>query len=102
MAVETDTIRSVFFDTDDYGQEATYTPAGGSASTINGILVKEAEDIEGGGEIGVIYSVTTFTCRTADVSSAAFGDSLATGGTTYTVRKVEPDGNGITVLTIEA
>ena len=102
MAVETDTIRSVFFDTDDYGQEATYTPTGGSASTINGILDKESEDIEGGGEIGVIYSVTTFTCRTADVSSSAFGDSLATGGTTYTVRKVEPDGNGITVLTIEA
>ena len=93
---------SIFLNTDDFGQTATYTPQGGSASTINGILDKESEDIEGGGEIGVIYSVTTFTCRTADVSSAAFGDSLATGGTTYTVRKVEPDGNGITVLTIEA
>ena len=71
-------------------------------STINGILDKESEDIEGGGEVGVIYSITTFTCRTSDCSSAGFGDSLATGGTTYTVREVRPDGNGMTVLTLEA
>ena len=49
----------------------------------------------------MVYSITTFTCRTSDVSSASFGDSLAVGGTTYTVRKVEPDNNGITILTLE-
>ncbi len=102
MAVETDTIREIFFNTNDYGQKATYTPQGGSASTINGILDKDSEDIEGGGEVGVIYSITTFTCRTSDVSSAAFGDSLATGGTTYTVREVRPDTHGVTILTLEA
>ena len=101
MAVETDTIRSVFFNTDDFGESATYTPQGGSASTISGILDKESDDIESGGEVGVVYSITTFTCRTTDVSSASFGDSLAVGGTTYTVRKVEPDNNGITILTLE-
>ncbi len=102
MAVETDTIRSIFLDTDDFGQTATFTPQGGSASTINGILDKDSEDIEGGGEVGVIYSVTTFTCRTSDVPSVAFGDSLATGGTTYTVREVRPDTHGMTELTLEA
>ena len=102
MAIDNDTIRSIFLNTDDFGQTATYTPKGGSASTINGILDKESEDIEGGGEVGVIYSITTFTCRTSDCSSAGFGDSLATGGTTYTVREVRPDGNGMTVLTLEA
>ena len=101
MAIDNDTIRSIFLNTDDFGQTATYTPQGGSASTINGNLDKESEDIEGGGEVGVIYSITTFTCRTTDVSSASFGDSLAVGGTTYTVRKVEPDNNGMTVLTFE-
>ena len=101
MAVETDTIRSIFLNTDDFGQSATYTVQGGSAATISGILDKESDDIESGGEVGVVYSITTFTCRTSDVSSASFGDSLAVGGTTYAVRKVEPDNNGMTVLTLE-
>lgn len=101
MGVETDTIRSIYLNTNDYGQEATYTPSGGSGSTINGLLDKESDDIESGGEVGVVYSTTTFTCRTSDVSSASFGDSLVTDSVTYTVRKVEPDNNGMTVLTLE-
>ena len=101
MAIETDTERLIFLDTDDYGQSATYTVQGGSAATIKGILDKESDDIEGGGEVGVVYSTTTFTCRTSDCSSASFGDALVTGGVTYSVRVVEPDGNGMTVLTLE-
>ena len=60
MAVETDTIRSIFLNTDDFGQSATYTVQGGSATTISGILDKESDDIESGGEVGVVYSITTF------------------------------------------
>jgi hypothetical protein len=99
--IEDDTIRDVYLNTDDFAQVATYTPQGGSASTIYGILDQDSADISGGGEIDVLYSITTFTTRTTYVSSASFGDSLSTGGSNYTVREVRPDGNGMTVLTIE-
>jgi len=99
--IEDDEIRDIYLNTDDFAQVATYTPQGGSASTIYGILDQESEDISGGGEVDVLYSITSFTTRTSYVSSASFGDSLSTGGTDYTVREVRPDGNGMTILIIE-
>ena len=40
--------------------------------------------------------------RTRDVSSAAEGDALATGGVDYTIRDVIGDGTGMITLMLEA
>lgn len=102
MSVETDNERSIFFNTNDFGLSATYTPSGGTATTISGLLDNEAEDIATGGDIDLVYSIPVFTCKTSDVASAAFGDALVVSGTTYAVRKVEADAQGVTRLTLEA
>lgn len=101
MAVETDTERAVFFDTDDFAVSATYTPAGGSASTISGIFDDEYEPIEVGGFVPVASSSPVFQCKTSDVSSAAEGDALTVNSTSYLIRTVMDDGTGTTMLQLE-
>ena len=101
MSVETDNERSIFFDTNDFGVSATYTPSGGTASTISGLFDNEAEDIATGGDIDLVFTIPIFTCKTSDVVSAAFGDALVVNSTTYAIRKVEADAQGVTRLTLE-
>ena len=71
MAVESATDRAVFVDIDDFGSAATYTPSGGSASTVNGIFDNDFIEVDAGGGVGVALQQPRFHCRTADVSSAA-------------------------------
>lgn len=101
MAVETATELAVFFDADDFGVAATYTPSGGSPATVNGIFDNEFFEVEAGGEIAVAMEQPRFTCRTSDVSTAAEGDSITINSTAYTVRVVQSDGTGVTVLVLE-
>ena len=102
MAVEGDSERGVFFSTDDFGVSATYTPSGGSAATVSGILDKDFALADLGGGVGITSNDPRFICRTSDVASAAGGDTLVASGTTYTVRAVEDDGTGVTTLVLEA
>lgn len=102
MAVEGDTERAIFFSSDDFGSAATYTPSGGSASTINGIFDKDYALAAIGDGVGVGSNDPRFICRTSDVSSAANGDTIVVNSVTYTVRNVEDDGTGITTLELEA
>lgn len=101
MAVETATELAVFFDADDFGVAATYTPSGGSPATVNGIFDNEFFEVEAGGEIAVAMEQPRFTCRTSDVSTAAEGDSITINSIAYTVRVVQSDGTGVTVLVLE-
>ena len=102
MAVEGDTERAIFFSSDDFGSAATYTPSGGSASTINGIFDKDYALAAIADGVGVGTNDPRFICRTSDVSSAANGDAIVVNSVTYTVRNVEDDGTGITTLELEA
>lgn len=101
MAVESATDRAVFVDIDDFGTAATYTPSGGLAATVNGIFDNEFIEVDAGGGVGVALNQPRFHCRTADVSSAAEGDTITIGGVAYTVRIVQDDGTGMTVLILE-
>ena len=49
MAVETDVERAIMLA--DFGESVTYTPSGGSASTITGIFDKEYQAVDPGGEV---------------------------------------------------
>jgi hypothetical protein len=113
MSLEFDSDLDGYLDADfGHGISATYTPSGGSASTIKVILDDEylsmiglSVDVEGSQPIAY--------CKTSDVSSAAHGDTLAfaaqttlsntqfKAATTYNVVGVQPDGTGITALTLE-
>ena len=101
MAIEGNTERAVFLSTDDFGQSATYTPNGGSASTISGIFDAGDGLVDLGGRVGVTSGDPVFHCRTSDVSSAAEGDALVTGGNDYTIRDVIDDATGMTDLMLE-
>jgi hypothetical protein len=46
MAIEGATERAVFFDTDDFATASSYTPSGGSASTVNGIFDNEFFEVD--------------------------------------------------------
>lgn len=101
MGIESDTERSAFLSTSDFAQTATFTPSGGSSSTISGIFDAADGLVDLGGRVGITSDSPQFHCRTSDVSSAAEGDALVTGGVTYAVRDVIDDGTGMTTLMLE-
>jgi len=101
MAVESADDRSYFYAVDDFGVAAIYTPAGGSASTVNGVFDNDFVEIDTGGAVSFAQQQATFMCRTADVSSAAEGDAITISGENYIVRIVQPDGTGMTNLILE-
>lgn len=101
MAVESATDRAVFVDTDDFGVAATYTPSGGVAATVNGIFDNDFIEVDAGGGVGVALQQPRFHCRTADVSTAAEGDAITINSVAHTVRIVQDDGTGMTMLVLE-
>lgn len=101
MAVESADDRSYFVAVDDFGVAATYTPAGGSASTVNGVFDNDFVEVDTGGSVTFAQQQATFMCRTADVSSAAEGDAITISGENYIVRIVQADGTGMTNLILE-
>ena len=102
MAVESATARAVFFDPDDFGTASTYTPSGGSPSTVNGIFDNEYYAADAGGTVEFAITQPRFVCRTADVSAAAEGDAITIDSVNYLVKVVENDGTGVTTLVLEA
>lgn len=86
---------------DEFAVAATYTPSGGSASTVNGVFDNETVPVEAGGFVPVHEEQPRFTCRTADVSGVSDGDEIVISGTTYTIRAWVHDGTGVSVLQLE-
>lgn len=96
---------STFFNTDEFADSASYTPAQyahvhklgtSNTTTVNGNLYKDFVVING----SEAY-LPIFECATADVSSAAHGDRLTIDSVDYKVVGIEPDGTGITKLAME-
>ena len=101
MAIETDTQRAIYFDTDEFGTSATFTDvSAGTSSTVKGMFDKDSQEIIGMSDVGVMEDVPTFHCVTTDVSSEVFDDTLVISSTTYKIKKIEPDGTGMTKLTL--
>ncbi len=102
MAIEGATERAVFFDIDDFATASSYTPTGGSASTLDGIFDSKFFEVDPISGVGVVSAQPRFICTTADLpSGAAAGDAITVDGTAYTVRVIQPDGTGITTLVLE-
>jgi hypothetical protein len=100
MALETASDLASFFDTDSHGSVATYTPSGGSASSINVIFNNEYILVDEG-EVGVNSTIPVITCRTSDVSSVAMNDTFVIDSVTYKSKIIRPDGTGVTEIQLE-
>ena len=100
--VKADAEQAVFFYTDDFATTASYTPSGGSASTVNGIFDNEFFEVDPLSGVGVVSAQPRLFCTTADLpSGAASGDAITIDGTAYTVRVIQPEGTGVTTLVLE-
>jgi hypothetical protein len=99
MAVETADDRSYLLA--DFGLSATYTPVGGTASTITVIFDNEYIPVDTGG--GVAFAMQQPKCvgRTSDLAGNVEGGALVIEGVTYAIRIVMPDGTGMTELMLE-
>lgn len=101
MGVESTADILDFFELDDFADSATYTPTGGSASTVLGIFdapqaSRNATDI-----LDITIPAPQFVCRTADVPNAADGDTIVIRTVSYRVRVVLTDGTGVSTLLLE-
>jgi hypothetical protein len=96
MAVETADDRAIFVSVNDFGVAATY-----NGGIILGIFDNDFIEADAGGGVTFALQQPRFHCRTADVSSAAEGDALVVGGVNYTIRVVQDDGTGMTMLVLE-
>ncbi len=94
------------------GEDATYTPAGGSASSITVIPNQEYIDIDTSG-LGVQGYVPTAFVKTSDIPNIAVGDAISIvalktldgiiykPATNYKVVNYENDNTGFTLLILE-
>tara|TARA_Y100000004_G_scaffold54231_1_gene60399 strand:- start:1842 stop:2150 length:309 start_codon:yes stop_codon:yes gene_type:complete len=97
MAIEENTERSIFFDTDEFADSITIT-IGGSATTIKGIFDNEMTTIDVGDNAGLTANQPKITVKTSDVTNADFGDPVVINSVSYTVNNVLKDGTGITEI----
>src|SRR4051794_30546043 len=103
MAVESAADRAGFLNADEFGVQATYTPAGGDGVSVTGIF--DAAQISLQFEnVPVSDAQPTFLCASEDLPDAAAGgdagDTLAiSAGGSYRVIDLRPDGTGMTLVT---
>lgn len=97
MAVESAADRSTFVNPDEFAVTATY-----GLLSVDGIFDNPYVLAAFGGQVGVTSSNPTFLAPTANLPGINNGDTLVIGGSTYTVRDVQHDGTGFTLLELEA
>lgn len=72
-----------------------------TAATLDGEPVTGIFDNAYIDPFGVASTEPRYTLPSADAATATNASMLVIGATTYRVRSVQPDGTGITVLTLE-
>lgn len=85
----------------EFAVAVTYTPSGGSATTINVIFDNETVPVDTGGFVPVHEEQPRVTCRTQDVLNIGEGDAFTISGVSYTVRVWTHDGVGVTTVHLE-
>jgi len=88
-----------FFDVDEHAQAASYTPSGGSASSIT-VIFRNEFYLEDAG-VGVETTQPVITVETSKVPGIAHGDVIAISGINYNVIGIRPDGTGISEIALE-
>jgi hypothetical protein len=91
---------SVFFDTDGFASEFTYTPKIGAEITVNGIFDQAFYEVSGG-EVGIAGNQPRIVYETLKIPSPLYGDGIRIDGKYYTIVGIQPDGVGTTTLILE-
>lgn len=95
MAFESPSDLSGFFDENDFAGQAKIT----SEETKRTILVSGIFDNDflsvSGGEVQINSAGPAFTAQSSELTTIKTGDALIYEGVTYKIRRVEPDGTGI-------
>lgn len=102
MTAESDDDRAAFVDPDDFGEAVVYRQDGVDIANFDAVFQRQS--VEGLADYGggVTHRVSTLTCRDSDLpADADEGDTLSVRGLDFTVRTIEPDGTGMTVLRLE-
>jgi hypothetical protein len=92
---------TVFFNTNDFADAATYTPTTGDPVPCSVIIDHNALVQADGYEIGVTTLGTTIKAQVSDVGTVARGETFLVDGTTYTVQRIEnysEDGLEVTMV----
>jgi len=84
----------------DFGVDCTYTPSGGSPSTIKTIFLNEYYSVDAG-TVGMEMSQPIAVIRTADAPNLAHNDTFVVNSVTYKSVNVRPDGTGMTEVALE-
>lgn len=95
MAVETADDRSYLLA--DFGVDVTI-----GGSTIKAIFDNDYQPVDAGGGVPFAIQQAMILCRSADVTSIAEGSLLTIAGSSYAVTDIQPDGEGMTMLALEA
>lgn len=82
-----------------FGEDLTYTPAGGAATAVRMIFDNEYFDEVPG--LGLQMRRISARLLEIDAPSLANGDTVARGATTYKVVQVMPDGQGFVEVKLE-
>ena len=90
-----------FFEVDEHGTAANYTPSSGSASSIT-VIFRHDYYLEDVGNVGVETQQAVITVQTSKVPGIAHGDLIEIDSTNYNVVGVRPDGTGISEIVLEA
>lgn len=83
-------------DLDDFATAVTY-----SGGTINGIFDNDTIPVDAGGFVPVHEEQPRLTCRTADVPSITYDQTMVILGVTYKIKAWVHDGTGVTVIQLE-
>ena len=67
-----------------------------SAAVVSGIFNKPSAV-----QMGLMSTSPELICKTSDVTTVANGQTITINSTAYTVRAIEPDGVGMTRITLE-
>ena len=102
MAYWEDDLSAVFSTLTPGSYASTYTPSGGSESSVVVLMDQEESEPPELDEISVISMATTIRVQTSDVSSLGYGDSFTINSVDYTVREFFDGGTGITFIKLEA
>lgn len=70
------------------------------SAVVDGVTVNGIFDNAYGDALGIAGSVPMLSCASDEID-AARGDAVTIGATSYTVTNVEPDGTGMTRLTLQ-
>ena len=81
---------------------ATFRRANGSTLEARGIFDRRYMEIDTGGEVPFAGMVSTLSVRVGDIPGVARMDGVTVPAGSYLITNMQPDGQGMTVLVLEA